>query len=306
MAGDITPFAAPEDLHWAVSGGAVRRERTGGGVMAILPELRPTLVVMLGDPHFLRAAEPGAAWACVPDAAVWGPALHARRGWTAGDVRAIGFGLTAQGVRALCGVPPGRLFDRTVGLGEAGEAFAAACRVAWTGERPDLDAVLAALRRLLGAGPDAALPAPLMLDPDAPIAAQARAAGLSDRQFRRRFAAEWGAAPKVWQRLARVDAMLAALGAGRQGRSGGALRRRAAPDPGISPADRLHAARLSSGRRGQRHADLAQPAAAGRGPARACCATGRLRLASAPAGALCSASLGNGRVAQRKSTTLTR
>lgn len=211
LAGDITPFAAPEDLHWAVSGGAVRRERTGGGVMAILPELRPTLVVMLGDPHFLRAAKPGAAWTRVPDAAVWGPALHARRGWTAGDVRAIGFGLTAQGVRALCGVPPGRLIDRTVGLGEAGEAFAGACRVAWTGERADLVAVLAALSRLLGAGPDAALPAPLMLDPDAPIAAQARAAGLSDRQFRRRFAAEWGAAPKVWQRLARVDAMLAAL-----------------------------------------------------------------------------------------------
>jgi AraC-like DNA-binding protein len=49
------------------------------------------------------------------------------------------------------------------------------------------------------------------VDPDTPIAEQARAAGLSERQFRRRFAAEWGASPKLWQRLARVDAMLAAL-----------------------------------------------------------------------------------------------
>jgi AraC-like DNA-binding protein len=211
MAGDITPFPAPADLLWAITGGAVRRERTAGGVMAILPELRPTLVVMLGDPHWLRAAAPGASWAEVPDAALWGPALHARRGWTAGDVRAIGFGLTPAGVRALCGAPPGRLLDRTIGLGAAGDRFADACRQAWRGDRVDVDAVIAAVRALVGAGAPLSPRPTLCVDPDTPIADQARAAGLSERQFRRRFAAEWGVSPKLWQRLARVDAMLAAL-----------------------------------------------------------------------------------------------
>ena len=211
LAGEITPFATPDDLRWAVSGGAVRRERTGGAVLTILPELRPTLVVMLGDPHYLRAAAPGAPWARAPDAAVWGPALHTRHGWVAGEVLAIGFGLTAAGVFALCGAPPGRLIDEARGLGAAGNQFADACRAALRGADPDLEAVAGALRGLIGPRPvDPGRPT-LVLDPDASIAAQAAEAGLSERQFRRRFTAEWGAPPKVWQRLARVDAMLAAL-----------------------------------------------------------------------------------------------
>lgn len=213
MRGSITPFATPGELGWAVRGGVARREDAGGAVMAILPELRPTLVVMLGGAHWLRDRRPGAAWACAPAAAVWGPALETRCGWIAGEVRAFGFALTPAGVRALAGVPPGALLGRTVGLGPAGDDFARACASAWAEGPPDVDAVLTAVQALFGPHAGAHPPGPSApaLHPDRPIARQAADAGLSERQFRRRFTAEWGAPPKLWQRLARVDAMLGAL-----------------------------------------------------------------------------------------------
>jgi AraC-like DNA-binding protein len=113
-------------------------------------------------------------------------------------------------VRRLTGKAPGALLNANLELGAAGAALRRTFEAAWCGDVLNLDQVWAGMRDLLGPPPKQ-LHSTLSLVPEPTIAAQAAAAGLSTRHFRRRFEREWGVSPKIWQRLLRVNALAIAL-----------------------------------------------------------------------------------------------
>lgn len=208
---------APRALGPWVLGFVERDEPAPPTVQRLLPELRASLQVHHGAPFWLRQA--GAPWVQAPRVALWRPRVGPCLGHAEGRVQAFALGLSACGLRALLPGPalpgPGhspevvdlallhaplaQLLDR-----QGGEDFATWCARVQTG-----------LARLLQ---HAALPdrldrasEALLLEQVHTVAECAALAGLSERQFRRRFAQRHGVAPKAYQRLVRVDRLLRRL-----------------------------------------------------------------------------------------------
>lgn len=192
-----------------------RDDPMGGGVMRLLPELRSSIQVTLGDPYWTRPLD-AATWRPTPVVALWGPKFRPGYGYAPGHIQVHAIGLTSVGVRALTHSPVDALAERIVDFADVDPEGAAALapRVGDTPacwrerarrwlearlqDRPEEDPLEPALT-LLSTG-------------DGDVVAQAaRACGLSERQFRRTFSAWQGCAPKTWQRIARVDRMLRAL-----------------------------------------------------------------------------------------------
>jgi AraC-like DNA-binding protein len=204
-------------LSGVVRGYQQRTGRIDGPGMVVSVPARPDqlLEVYFEAPYLTRTR--GEAFAQAPEAVVVGPQLHRRTDLLmTGRIGAFTVSFQPTGFNRLFGIPMPHLLDEAeadadlgvralTGLSEAiraagsfAERVAAAER--WLGERlgdarPENSVDLAA-RRL------SASPGDLRID------RLAREAGLSERQFHRRFTHQVGMAPKLYARMARFAALL--------------------------------------------------------------------------------------------------
>ncbi|WP_374275273.1 helix-turn-helix domain-containing protein [Brevundimonas sp.] len=196
------------------------RERTGvsegPGVIVPLPG-RPAqfLEIYLDDPY--RVSLDGGDFSPAPEAVVVGPSSrHSARLWVKGPVATFHVAFQPSGFHRLFGVGMDALADRAVAIEDFGASplreltdrvraasdFEARARIAdhWiaqrlTQSRPSdgVDRIARLVRRAGGAPP---------------IARMAAHAGLSARQFQRRFTEQVGLTPKLYARTVRFDAVL--------------------------------------------------------------------------------------------------
>jgi AraC-like DNA-binding protein len=212
----IVAVPAPADLAAWISAAVVRDEQVDGGVVRLLPEPRMSIQMRLGDPYWIREQDRDADWQQLPELTLWGPRHRWAWGHVARRAHVYGLALTPTGFAAVFGRPATALLDRVVDLGSVdaglaralaprGEDFPAWCRRAFEAFRARGEAAAAG-----GVSLDPVYPI-LAAAAGASVPQAAAACGLSERQFRRRFAADHGVAPKTWQRMLRVDRMIRQL-----------------------------------------------------------------------------------------------
>lgn len=200
-----------------VLGFVYRHDRRGGEVVLELPELRPSIQIMLADDYWLRERGTGSTWVQAPRMAFWGPRLNWGYGFAAHEVRAFGIGLTARGAQALFGHRTASFVDRVVDVAALNGALAQVLGEILTQGGPDdwQRAAELAIARI-------AQPAPAddPLDPSLAILAEdgfdavrraALAVGLGERQFRRAFRSQYGFSPRQYRRVLRVDRLMRQL-----------------------------------------------------------------------------------------------
>lgn len=204
----------PPELSAHVFGFVHRRDARGGDVALILPEARTSIQLRRADPYFIREVEDGAPWREVPALSLWGPRLKRGYGYAAQRIEVFGIGLTPAGFRALTGAAPGSLVSETAPLDRAAPATAAALSALTTEDFDGWrDGAAAILRSALASAPAPPLIAQALqaLGEDGDIVGASRRLGLSERHFRRLFAAEFGANPKTYARILRFDRTLRRL-----------------------------------------------------------------------------------------------
>lgn len=213
--GDILRLVPPPaELSAYLFGFAHRRDARGGDVVLILPEGRTSVQLCRADPYFIREVEEGAPWREVPEFSLWGPRLKRGYGYAARQIEVFGFGLTPAGFRALTGMGPGALLNEAAPFDEFAPTVAAELR---TLTAPDFDSWRDGAAKILTAAFKGASAPPMIsgaltaLGEDGDIAAASRRLGLSERHFRRLFAAEFGAGPKIYARILRFDRTLRRL-----------------------------------------------------------------------------------------------
>jgi AraC-like DNA-binding protein len=213
----IQALIPPAALRPWVTGYVLRDEPGGRQAVRILPETRASVQIVLSDPYWVRGRDAAAAWSPVPHIGLWGPRYAQAFGWPQGHIRIFGFGLTPAALRALTGRPAGAVVDRILPLGEFQADLNRALAVL---PMDDTGSLLRAASSALTAafeGHDAADPiAPSALDclatqSGGAVAEAARLCGLSERHFRRVFETLYGAPPKLYQRVRRIDRMIRAL-----------------------------------------------------------------------------------------------
>lgn len=215
----ILAVPAPSDVAAWISAAVVRDERVDGGVVRLLPEPRMSIQLRLGDPYWIREQGHDADWQPLPELTLWGPRHRWAWGHVARRVHVYGLALTPAGFAAVFRRPATALLDRVVELGSVddelaralaprGEDFPDWCRRAFEAIRARAEVAMSERVSL-----DPAYPI-LAAGEGASVAQAAAACGLSERQFRRRFAADHGVGPKAWQRTLRVDRMIRQLHAG--------------------------------------------------------------------------------------------
>lgn len=198
-------------LSQCVVGFVRRRDRRGGDVVRILPEPRSSIQAFRADPYWVR--EDHGRWMQIPRIALWGPRLRPAYGFARRDLDVYAVGLTASGVRALTGRPTASFLEEYAPLHD--DRVGEAARRALDGSC-GFEEWIVAMEDAIGAACADATPSPiesavLSLASDGSVAAAAARLSLSERHFRRAFAAEHGAAPKVWQRVMRFNSVLKAL-----------------------------------------------------------------------------------------------
>ncbi len=212
---DILHFTPPPaDLAAHVFGFVHRSDRRGGDVVLILPESRTSVQARRADPYYIRETADGSPWREAPPLSLWGPRLQRGYGYAARKIEVFGFGLTPAGFRALTGAAPGDFVNEAAPLEQVAPALAALIGALPAANFGDWRAgAIEILRALIAA---AAAPPPISkalsaLAETASVPEAARRLGLSDRHFRRRFAAEFGANPKTYARILRFDRTLRRL-----------------------------------------------------------------------------------------------
>lgn len=212
MSDDILELRpGPRALSAFVFGFVRRRDRRGGDVVRILPETRSSIQVFRADHYWVR--EDDGPWRRIPRTALWGPRLSSAYGFARRDLDVYAVGLTAAGVRALTGKPAAQYFSAHAELPDGPVAVAAARGL---DRSLGFDEWIVVMNAALHAAFEGAAPSPIAGAADAlaangSVAAAAARLGLSERHFRRVFAAEHGASPKAWQRVLRFNAVLKAL-----------------------------------------------------------------------------------------------
>ena len=211
----LVRFDPPPELAAFVHAIVHRDDPAGGGVMRLLPELRSSIQVTLGDRYWTRPRNED-SWQPAPVVALWGPKFRPGYGYARRHIRVHAIGLGPLGLRALTGAPADTLAERIVDLADVDAEGAAAL-----GPRADDSAegwreralawLKSRLRNALREDPLAASLALLSTSAGNAVAQAARACGLSERQFRRQVAAWHGCTPKTWHRIVRVDRMLRTL-----------------------------------------------------------------------------------------------
>ncbi|MBY0422657.1 MAG: AraC family transcriptional regulator [Parvularculaceae bacterium] len=213
MTEDILELRRPAaELAPFVFGFVRRRDNRGGAVVRLLPEARASIQIFRADPYWVREDE--GPWREVPRAAIWGPRLTPGFGYARSALDVYAAGLTPAGVRALCGRPQADYFEAHAPPPEGAVANAAVCAFDPALGFDDWIAIISdAWRACVATAP---APPPIATAAEAfpvdePIAEVAARFGYSERHFRRAFAAEFGAAPKAWQRVRRFDEILKRL-----------------------------------------------------------------------------------------------
>lgn len=207
----------PSDLSNYVRGFVYRDERVDGQAVRLLPEVRASIQVMAADAYWLREKTPGAAWRPVPQVALWAPRHTWGYGFVKQHVRAYATALTGAGMLMLTGVSASGLVDQVRPLRDH-DATLAASLVPSPSEPFEswIERAVAAMRTTFAHRPQVCDPTRGTLDLLAraerqTVALAARAAGLSERQYRRVFRYLHGTTPKHYQRIWRVDRMLREL-----------------------------------------------------------------------------------------------
>lgn len=212
-AGVLEMRPASQALAPFVSAFAHRDEVVDGGVVRVLPELRPSVQLMLADPYWIRDRAPGALWRRLPAVALWAPRFDWAYGFAARRIKAVGFALTVDGFKALAPAPAPQLVGRIVDLEPLHPRLAGTLRPAageafddWVARASDvLGACFATARK----GRDFSTAIDMLATSDGgAVARAAGAAGVSERQFRRIFHDAFGVSPKRYQRALRIDRMI--------------------------------------------------------------------------------------------------
>jgi AraC-like DNA-binding protein len=206
--------AAPESLAPHVSSFVHRDGRDVGGGVRILPELRTSIQIMTGDAYWIRGRAEGSDWGKAPRIGLWVPSVDWRLGYVSNHVRAFAVGLSPDVFRLLAGKPAratlGAILDlecAAPGLAAAIDPVADDSFTSWRAraERASIPLFVGWPRS------PKPLDASLVILATAPYRAIERAAevvGYSPRHFRRLFGGRFGASPKTWRRVLRVDRML--------------------------------------------------------------------------------------------------
>ncbi|HBS32304.1 MAG TPA: hypothetical protein DEA40_11275, partial [Parvularcula sp.] len=179
-----------------------------------LPETRTSVQVRRADAYHIRETTAGSPWRKVPEISLWGPRLQRGYGHAARRIEVFAFGLTPAGFRALAGAAPGAFVNEAAPLERAAapvaDALGALQAAAFDDWREGAAAILRA--HFAAASPPPPISNALAaLGDGAVVSAAARQLGLSDRHFRRLFAAEFGANPKTYSRILRFDRTLRRL-----------------------------------------------------------------------------------------------
>ncbi len=213
--GDILRLVPPPAaLAGHVFGFVHRRDARGGDVVLILPEARTSVQVRRGDPYFIREIDAAAEWREVPELSLWGPRLKRGYGYAARNIEVFGVGLTPAGFRALAGAAPGSFLNDAPPLPSTAPVIGASIAAL---DLNDFDRWREGAAEILAAAFAAAPPPPPIsqaiaaLGENGDIAGAACCFGLSERHFRRLFAAEFGASPKIYARILRFDRTLRRL-----------------------------------------------------------------------------------------------
>lgn len=214
--GVLSYTEAPPSLAPHFPGFVVREERGIGGVVRVLPELRASVQIMLGDGYWLRGKEADARWVQCPRIAIWAPSFSWRYGHVRDTVKAFAFALSPSAFCALAEAPATETVNSIIDLEQKNPAFARSIAplpgelfedwmariepalAAFAANLPKPESNEAVLRALATTSANA-------------IERAAAAAGVSMRQFRRVFADSFGASPKAYQRAMRVDRMIRQL-----------------------------------------------------------------------------------------------
>jgi AraC-like DNA-binding protein len=192
----------------------LRDEKLPGEVVRLLPELRCSLQYMLADAYHVRSAEASGEWRALPRAALWAPCDQSAFGYARHHIRAFAIGFTAAGWQTLF---PGdvsqvvnQIFDFSALHPELSEAW-----------EPHYDESLADWRARIepklckwfenSERPNAIDQTLSLLASGMNVRDVAKNVNMSERHFRRKFAARFGFAPKMYQRIHRVDRMLRQL-----------------------------------------------------------------------------------------------
>jgi AraC-like DNA-binding protein len=208
---------APDDLRTFVSGFVYRDDYIGGGVMRLLPEVRASIQLMLGDTCWQRTAAASAEWQQLPALSLWAPKYEWCYGYIAGHIKVFAVALTPIGMHVLTQQPTTHKLNTVTALADFAPSLAAAlsrsaehdfaqwCEMASSALRLQFAMVQCKHPKLLEASDHLAISGESALEQAAAIT------GLSVRQFRRVFRDAFGASPKQYQRAIRVDRMLRQL-----------------------------------------------------------------------------------------------
>lgn len=215
---ELTFIAAEKRVAPWVMGFVYRHDSRCGDVVYELPELRPTIQIMLADDYWLRERGDGEEWCAVPRIALWGPRVNWGYGYARKVVRAFGFALTPQGFEALVARPAAQVTDRVVALADVQPQMAGEIeRIVSRGSAPDWAlATTELVLRLVGTKPIDTHPldrslSHLLEDRVDAVRRAAEAAGLSERQHRRQFQLRYGFSPRLYRRVLRVDRLMRRL-----------------------------------------------------------------------------------------------
>lgn len=207
----------PADLAPFVSGFVHRDERVDGRAVRLLPDVRTSVQIMLGDPYWIRERGEGEAWQRLPRIALWGPRHDWGYGYAASRVTCFAFGLTPAGFRVVAGDKAGIWLNRVGDLKAIKSALASTLDPR-AGEAFDSwrERIVPVLQGAFAGAPNApfewqGITAILAEEHSGAVQKAAAASGLSERQFRRVFEELSGVTPKRYQRALRVDRMIRQL-----------------------------------------------------------------------------------------------
>jgi AraC-like DNA-binding protein len=212
----FTPAGA-EVAPWLL-GFAYRYDAHCGHVVYELPELRPTIQIMLADDYYLRERDDTGSWKPAPRVALWGPRVTWGYGYARKVVRAFGIGLTPRGFEDLVDQPIAAFTDRVVDLADVRPDIASelAAIVAKGAAAEWICETTALVLRLVNASLrganelDRSLPH-LIQDQGDAVKRASQAAGVGDRQYRRLFQSRYGFSPRLYRRVLRIDRLMRRL-----------------------------------------------------------------------------------------------
>ena len=215
--GHLGVLPPPAELAPFVSGFVHRDEPVDGHAVRLLPDVRTSIQIMLGDPYWIRERGEGEAWQILPRIALWGGRHDWGYGYAASRVTCFAFGLTPAGFRAVTGGKADAWLNRVGDLRNLAPALASAVEPR-PGEAFDnwRERIVPALEiQFSAAAPEPfdwqQIAAVLCEESAGAVRKAAAAAGLSERQFRRVFEGMTGVTPKRYQRALRVDRMIRQL-----------------------------------------------------------------------------------------------